>query len=133
MWIRRSVFEHLLTRADKAEASAAMFRQQAAVQQQNFDWLANHVNRLEGERAALLERVLHLGVVVPQIGRTRADVAPLKTYGMGIPAEDRPVDEEPGMALAAMQSGSFEDMGDEAAGRFGVTHDPRTGTVMYTA
>lgn len=127
MWIAQHTFVMLLQRATDAEARASQLCQQAAVQQQNFDWLANHVNRLEVERATLLARCLDIGVAVPTIGR----VTTLPLHTLGIPVTDRPDNEEPGMAATAMQAGSFEDMGDLAADQFGVCHDPRTGTVIY--
>jgi hypothetical protein len=128
MWVPAQTFNDLLARLAKAEALAADLRQRAAVQQQNFDWLANHVNRLEIERATLMQRFMDVGVVAPQIQRD-----PTAYVGMGRPvaAEDR-TNEDTGMALAAMMAGSFEDMGDEAAERLGVKHDPITGTVRYT-
>ena len=131
MWISaKRVFE-LVGHASAAEARAVQARQQLAVMQQNFDWLANHVNRLEAERSTLLQRVLDVGFVSPQIARQ--EPPPAERVGMGAPinATDRPEGEDPGMALAAMMGGSFEDMGDEAAARFGVTHDPTTGTILY--
>jgi hypothetical protein len=103
--------------------------QQRAVQQQNVDWLMNHVNRLEVERSTLITRVLDIGLSAPQIARTQAPASPLGV--LGIPIEDRPPGEDTGMALAALQAGSFEDMGDEAAKLFGVEHD-RLGGVQYT-
>lgn len=128
MWVSTEVFEGLLKRLAAADALVAEHRQRAAVQQQNFDWLANHVNRLEIERATLMQRFMDVGVAAPQIQRD-----PTAYVGMGRPiaAEDRP-NEDAGMALAAMMAGSFEDMGDEAAERLGVKHDPITGTVRYT-
>ena len=128
MWITRQTFESLLSRACAAEAKAHVADTHAAIQQQNFDWIANHVNRLEAERATLLDRLLQLGVAAPVIGRT--PVPPL--HALGIPLTDRPENEEPGMAATAMQAGSFEDMGDLAAATFGVRHDPRTGAVFYS-
>ena len=128
MWVSSEVFEGLLKRLATADGLVAEYRRHAAVQQQNFDWLANHVNRLEIERATLMQRFMDVGVVAPQIQRD-----PTAYVGMGRPvaAEDRP-NEDTGMALAAMMAGSFEDMGDEAAERLGVKHDPITGTVRYT-
>jgi hypothetical protein len=132
MWITNATFQKLLTRLQVAEALTAHLRQAAAVQQQNVDWLANHVNRMEIERSTLLQQVLHLSVVAPQIARE--DGPPTASLGLGAPlrADDRPIDEEPGMALAALQAGAFEDMGDDAAARFGVHHEPSTGAVQYT-
>jgi len=132
MWMTAKSFDGLLSRVRAADALTADMRQRYAVQQQNFDWLATHVNRLEVERAMLIQRLLSVGLAVPTI--TREDAPPTARPGMGEPlrAEDRPTNEEPGMALAAMQAGSFEDMGDAAAERFGVVHDNATGTVRYT-
>ena len=129
MWVGRHTIEDLLARATAAEAKYQATGLHAALQQQNFDWLANHVNRLEAERALLLERLLQIGVAVPVIGRA-APVLPI--HAMGVPITDRPEHEEPGMAATAMQAGSFEDMGDVAASQFGVRHDPRTGAVIYS-
>jgi hypothetical protein len=131
MWISAKLFRELLTHAASAEARAAALHQQLAVQQQNFDWLANHVNRLEVERAALTERILGVGVQAPQIERDPVAAA-LNVVG-GIPVQDRPEGEDVGMALAAMQGSSFEDMGDKAASLLGVTHDPKTGAVIYNS
>jgi hypothetical protein len=130
MWISSKRVLELVSHAATEAGNAAALRQQLAVQQQNFDWLANHVNRLEIERSQLLARIAGIGVVAPQIVRDPTPQPP-GIIG-GIPVQDRPEGEEPGMALAAMQSSSFEDMGDAAAQQFGVQHDPKTGSVIYT-
>jgi hypothetical protein len=132
MWINRTTFEHLLTRVHIAESLTAEIRQKSAVQQQNFDWLANHVNRLEIERSTLLARVLGVSLMAPQIAREDSPPPPRAWMGEPLTAESRPEGEAPGMALTAMQTGSFDDMGDEAARTFGVQHDPVTGAVVYT-
>jgi hypothetical protein len=131
MWISTARFISIIGQGNSAAGREAELRKQLAVMQQNFDWLANHVNRLEAERSTLLQRVLDVGFVSPQIARQ--EPPPAERVGMGAPinATDRPEGEDPGMALAAMMGGSFEDMGDEAAARFGVTHDPTTGTILY--
>jgi len=133
MWLSRSSFDALVTRAHEAEVAFFTLQSHTAVQQQNFDWLANHVNRLEAERATLLHRVLGVAMTAPMILRGDPET-PAEKPGMGEPlrTSDRPTDEEPGMAVTAMQAGSFEDMGDQAATRFGVVHESMTGSVMYT-
>lgn len=133
MWIRTDLFETLVRARADADTRAAEATRQLAVMQQNFDWLANHVNRLERERQTLLARLLDVGLVAPQIGRTSTGPArPGAIVGAPIPEEDRPATDEIGMALAGVQASSFEDMGDVAAGLYGVAHDPTTGMVTYT-
>lgn len=133
MWMARETVDRLIANVRTADLLVAECRQRAAVQQQNFDWLANHVNRLETERSLLLSRLLSIGIMAPQITRECDDaLPPHTTLGAPLTATERPENDPPGMALAAMQAGSFEDMGDVAAETFGVKHDPRTGAVMYT-
>lgn len=132
MWISERAFTQM--RLDLAEATgrASELTRQLAVMQQNFDWLANHVNRLEAERSTLLARLLDLGITAPQIARTTPEPRAGSIVGQPIPEEGREPGDEIGVALAGIHASSFEDMGDDAARLYGVTHDPATGMVTYT-
>lgn len=134
-----------------AEKTAnAELRARVAQLTANFDWLASHVNELKIERAALLDRCIDIRLAgVPVIQREVASlpgadpnyqpqVNALPNVGDVLAkardlVEDskRPRAEQDGsLAAADLQAISFEDMGDEAARRAGVGHDP-AGRLVY--
>lgn len=111
--------------------------------QANFDWLASHVNAITMERGVLFDKVLNVTFpAVPIIARELPGADPaytptpvagdvVKTHpdpALGdILAKAReiqdavrrgPIDQDGPLGL------SFEDMGDEAAARAGITHAP---------
>lgn len=125
-------------KADHAREMADATRR-AAVQQQNFDWLAAHVNRLEAERALLLHRILDLRAVAPVIETGQPTLhtqsgPPLGPIAPPIPTEARPEAPEGGVDIPGLLTtlgSSFEDMGDGAAKLLGVTHTD-DGHLLYT-
>lgn len=153
MFIRRQLFDEIAGLiaevASQARQIAALMAENARLQA-HFDWLASHVNELKIERAALLERCIgiQLGAVpiitreptgalpgadpayvpiagkLPNIGDILNKARELVDEGHKTPAEQE--------SLVAAELGgiNFEDMGDEAAARAGVTHD-ETGRVIY--
>lgn len=103
MWVSRH-FHELALAALKAETTAqtqiVALERQLAQMQTAFDWMAQRVNGLELDRAALLVR-LGVGVgAAPQIRRAAPEPTEAQT------------DRKPPDAYEAM---SFEDIGDEAA------------------
>lgn len=112
-----------------AETAAAERQSRLLVLQQNFDWLANHVNRLEAERVTLLQHVLQVTLAAPVIRRTET---PSETHAFGTPLPDAPPP-IPGLADLPAGEFGFEDMGDAAAAILGISHDPTSGAVIYSA
>lgn len=119
MFIRRS--DYLATHHELASARAAreVLSRELAIKQQNVDWLTQHVNRLEVERAELIARVLDLRFPVPMITR---DLPPVG-MGRAIPETDRPAGEPVGVAAASLGLSTFEDVGDDLAAHLGIGHD----------
>jgi hypothetical protein len=151
MWISRTLFERLLERAAKAEATEILLRESLARQTAHFDWLAAVVNELKLERAALLERCLGLQLAgVPFIQRERTSVAlpgadPAYEPATGklpnigdVMAKARELadvakrgGEPETMASTAPGMIVFEDMGDGAAAEAGIRH-ASDGSVVHT-
>jgi hypothetical protein len=116
----------------------------------NFDWLAQHVNELKLERAALFDRMLGFQLAgVPVIQRTEnlplpgADPSyqPTVTKHPAIgdimakareltDAAKRGAPAETSLATPAPDEISFNDMGDEAAAAAGIRHAP-DGSAIY--
>lgn len=117
MWIRRAEFERLHALVNSAgielatlRAQATAHAAQAATQQTQTAFLIARINQLEKERAIMLRHITKLEIPVPEL--------------VAVP----PIDQRE--ILAAMGSGMFEDMGDEAAKREGVQWDA-SGAVAY--
>lgn len=145
MFRSKRLVEALLTEA----AVNAELRARIATLQAHFDWLAQHVNELKVERAALLERCLGIQLAaIPSIERSEpaslpgADVAytptpPMKTPRIGdILAQARELVDDrrrPAPSVADAQVGGieFEDMGDDRAAAEGITH-ATDGTVVHS-
>lgn len=125
------------------KAVNAELRAQLAKADAHFNWLSQHVNELKLERAALLDRCVGIQLAaVPMIQRELValpgeDVGYVPPGGRlpnigDILAQAREIVEdgkrpkaEQAQSLAAADIGSvsFEDMGDDAAKRMGITHD----------
>jgi hypothetical protein len=98
-----------------AEQRIAAANKAAEIAQNNFEWARLSLNRVEQERAMLLSHLLKFPVAAVEIARqTPFDGA---STGNGIP-------NLPGI--------SFDDMGDEEAGKLGLYHD-ETGSVVSKA
>ena len=99
----------------------------------HFEWLSQHVNRLEAERTALLAK-LGVGVATPQIEFDPSAFGTPASQVQPFLARDESVERgtpEDSIPAAVHQGVSFEDMGDEPAAREGVRHLD-DGTVEYT-
>jgi hypothetical protein len=108
MWISRADHEALIesrTRAAVLTEQIITFRTQTA-------FLIARINQLEKERAIMLRHITKLEIPVPEL---TAVAAP--------PLGQRDI-------LAAMGSSMFDDMGDAAAKREGVSWD-HSGAVQY--
>ncbi len=115
---------HVKTQQELLDARA-----QIAALRSSFEWLTEHVNRMEQERAALLSRVLGLTVPAMNIGREATDApTPTQSRIVGRPAEDEYAGTIPALqAVGAL----FEDAGDEGAAALGAKHDAM-GNVTWT-
>jgi hypothetical protein len=109
-----------------AEARHVADAQRLAALQASFEWLTSYVNRLEHERVLLLQRATGVTTGVPVLEQNpeAAATATAPEFGRGIPLSDD-VGDAPSLerALTDLASLTFEDMGDEAAARVGLTHD----------
>jgi len=103
MFVRESTLITVLVKNAELTGENGGLRAQLASAQTTVDWLRTRVNQLEKERAVLLREVTHLNIPIPEIA----------------PAG-------PAMSAAvppSLQMPNFEDMGDDAAGRLGITHN----------
>lgn len=108
MWINSSIFSFLTQRnldiqdmrEDLATRNAEVreLTEALATAKANFNWLTTRVNQLEVERAALLEKVTGIHTAVPEIIRA-------------VP---------PQTVESLMNSGIFDDLGDEKAKNLGM-------------
>lgn len=104
-------------------------RDQLVALKASFEWLTNHVNRLETERNLLTQRVLGMNLPPMQLERVPDDPpTPTQSRIVGRPREDDYASSIP--AAQAMQT-IFEDIGDDAAKEQGIEHD-EAGNVVYT-
>lgn len=116
------------TREELHESHANVLRltEQLAQLRSSFEWLTNHVNRLERERAELFARVLNLQLPAMSLERQKEEsVSPSQIAGTpGDSYED---------SIPALQAvgGLFEDVGDDAAAKMGIKHDDM-GNVKWT-
>lgn len=80
-------------------AERDVYKVQAAIAQNNFDWTRNRCNSLEYERSALLQKAFNVNIPAPNIVRTIKDVAALAPSdifsGPPITAYDNPDDDLP--------------------------------------
>jgi len=116
------------TAATKAQTELASKTAELAALRASFEWLTEHVNRLERERSELLARLMGVSLPAMSLG-VREDVpTPTQTQVFGRAAED-----EYGGSIPALQAvgALFEDVGDEHASQLGARHDAM-GNVTWT-
>lgn len=65
MWIKRALFERLLTDKAKAEGAAATLAHRIVAQDATVDWLKVQLTKSEYERAQLLQN--YMGIKIPVI------------------------------------------------------------------
>ena len=103
MFVREStLIATLVTNAELTGTNAGL-RAQLASAQTTVDWLRTRVNQLEKERAVLLREVTHLNIPIPEIA------TPGPVMSTAVPA--------------SLQMPNFEDIGDDAASKLGITHN----------
>jgi len=150
MWISRKHHEHLFaTLAAERERVVVLTERVVQLERQygghvsTIEWLRQHVNRLEVERGILTQRILQTPLPIPELARepvptpegqplVRDEDAPPgeRLAGMPVAPVIHGVPED-SIAASQLAGLSFEDMGDDAAGRLGVQHDA-AGQVVYT-
>ena len=86
------------------------------------EWMRTHINRLEEERALLLQTVYHAPVGRIEIDRQVRTETPTVTGA--------PMTEEDPVQMLATSQALLEDLGDEVAGRMGIKHNA-DGTLKY--
>lgn len=105
MWIKRELFERLLTDKSRAEGQALTLANRIAAQDATMDWLKVQLTKSEYERAQLIQN--YMGVKIPVM-----EIATEK------PTQDRLTAEK---VLAATID--FNDVGDEESKRQGLDWD----------
>ena len=105
MWIKRELFERLLTDKARAEGQALTLAQRIAAQDATLDWLKVQLTKSEYERAGLIQN--YMGVKIP-----------VMEFATEISAEEKVTAEK---VLAATID--FSDIGDEEAKAQGLDWD----------
>jgi|PlaIllAssembly_1097288.scaffolds.fasta_scaffold120616_2 hypothetical protein len=86
------------------------------------EWMRTHINRLEEERALLLQTVYHAPVGRVEIDRQIRFEAPAVTGA--------PLTEEDPVQMLATSQALLEDVGDDVAARMGIKHN-EDGSLKY--
>lgn len=149
MWISRKLFEELVRQNAATAAQLAASMAEHARTKASADWLAQHVNRLEQERAALFGRILEVQLPVVRFEREETPATQPSAPSQDVPSvealrklaatlSDRtiaPPDKAPGTifraddprniaeAEQAVAAAIFEDPGDEIARERGAAWD----------
>jgi len=105
MWLKRELFERLLTDKARAEGQALTLAQRIVAQDATMDWLKVQLTKSEYERAQLIQN--YMGVKIPVIAMETTT-----------PAEEKLTVEK---VLAATVD--FSDIGDDAAKAAGLDWD----------
>lgn len=100
MWIKRELFEQLISERTEAQTTAIVLARTNAAQQASLDWLQVRVTQLEKERAQMIFNYTGVKVEVPEVVKE----APRKPTGN--PLFDAAV--------------SFNDVGDAEAQKQGL-------------
>lgn len=111
MWIRRQMFEGLISTRAMAEGEARTLAEQNKVLQANMDWMRMRISQVEKINAQFLYNISGVKVPVPEI----VQAAPAQAIG-----ENHPFNKLP----------SFEDVGDQQASEMGIKVN-RDGTITY--
>lgn len=121
MWISRTLFDSVRDELVVERAKREAAEKTVAILEQHRTWLAQQVNRLEGERAILLQRTVGISLPVPEVIPQRAPTSVPLANVVGKPMADV----VPGIDVGALMLGAaaFEDMGDDEADRQGVTSE----------
>jgi hypothetical protein len=105
MWIKRTLFERLMTEKARAEGAAATLAQRITAQDAAISWMQVRLTQLEYERAQLINNYMGIKLPVLEIAKTET-AAPLITT-----------------ETLLNQTVSFDDIGDEAAKAMGLDWD----------
>lgn len=140
----RAHHEDLAELVERWKVQNELKTERIASLEKHLQWLSEHVSRVESERAMLLQKI-GIGAVpmsvsyraAPDAGSEILDAFERAARNIvGTPHEESPAAMEHDLPEDSMPSSlhqalSFEDMGDDAAGRAGIKTEP-DGTVTYT-
>lgn len=132
MWIRWSHYEHLFRALSEARERIVQLEKQNASHVATIEWLRLHVNRLETERSVLTSERLRVLFPTPTIQREPESPRPVEPDA-GRTVIDTPVSRDlPADSIPMQQflSAALEDVGDEMAGRLGVSNDNPEGVLQ---
>lgn len=122
MWISRTHYEHLFAALSAARERIVQLERLDAAHTASIEWMRLHVNRLEVERAILTQERLKVLYPTPTILR-EADAPPPENAGQTI--LDKPVSRDlppDSIPLTQLLGSLLEDVGDDMAGRLGVSN-----------
>jgi vacuolar-type H+-ATPase subunit D/Vma8 len=105
MWIKRQLFERLLTDKARAEGQALTLAQRITAQDATIDWMKVQLTKSEYERAQLIQN--YMGVKIPVIEMTKTE----------------PSDEKLTVEKVLAATVDFSDIGDDAAKAMGLDWD----------
>ena len=128
MWVSRLHYESMFENLTRERERSIVLRVRIQQLETTQEWLREHVNRLEQDRRILTET--RLGLLLPQPTIERVEPADTQTTAPGIDPGSVHGTPDDSIPLAQMMSAALEDMGDDAAGRMGIAHDPQ-GMLVY--
>lgn len=129
MWITRTHYEHLFAALSQARERIVQLERLDAAHTATIEWLRTHVNRLETERNILTAERLRVLYPTPAILRE----AKTPDDGAGQAVIDRPVSREApedSIPMRQFVGSLLEDVGDDMAGRLGITNDNPEGVLQ---
>lgn len=126
MWIGKDQFWKIVESAAVANEKVKALWGEVNRCHATIEWLRTHVNRLETERALLMQTVYHVPLGSFEIAKNPVnDTKP----GIGVPANDE--ENEGRLGILTDHQALLEDMGDDEAGRQGIRLEP-DGVAVYT-
>ena len=105
MWLKRELFERLLTEKARAEGAAATLAHRIVAQDASLDWFKVQLTKSEYERAQLIQN--YMGVKIPVMEFTKSE----------------PSDEKLSVEKVLAATVDFSDVGDDAAKAMGLDWD----------
>jgi hypothetical protein len=128
MWIGADKFWKIVESLAVSNERIKTLTGETAHHEATIEWMRTHINRLEMERALLMQTVYHAPLGSFEIERQPVNAA--KPEGIvGVPAQDDTDDGR--LGILTDHQALLEDMGDHEAGRQGIKLEA-DGTAVYT-
>ena len=128
MWIGKTEFWKIVESLAAANEKVKNLWGEVNRSHATIEWMRVHINRLEEERAALMQTVYHAPLGSFEIAHVPVN-ATKPANVVGTPASD--TEDEGRLGILRDHQAILEDMGDEEAGRQGIKLED-DGTAVYT-